>query len=89
MGLFDGKPPYQGTSVEVRKISGRLGHRFTPCNQCIYRNVVRNKLLFGNNTHALFIRWNSFNRNIRSGQGQPYTEIIGICPNYTPEREAL
>ena len=83
MADFHGRP--QGTEVTVKKINGRLGYRFAPCHKCIYRNVIRNKLLFGNNTHAIFIRWNSFNRNIRSGQGQPYTEIIGQCPNFTEQ----
>ena len=73
----------QPIAVQVKKIKGKLGHRFSPCDRCIYKNVVSNKTLFGNNTHAIFIRTNAFHQNLRSGQGQPYTEYIGECKNFT------
>jgi len=76
--------PPASTTVEVKKINGKLGHRFAPCNMCKWKNVRTNKILHGNNTHNAYIGWQIFNRNLRSGQGQPYTEYIGTCPNYIP-----
>ena len=82
-------PPYPTTTVEVKKIGSNRGFKFVPCHRCIYRNVLNNKKLMYNSTHAIYMRTNSYHRNIRSGQGQAYTEIIGICPSFTQESEAL
>ena len=48
-------PPYPTTTVNVIKINGRRGRRFAPCDGCIYKNVLMNKKLFGNVTHAIYM----------------------------------
>ena len=71
-------------TVEVKRIGGkgRGSVRFFPCDQCIYKNVVKSKILMYNLTHAIYIRWKSFMPNLNSGQGQPYIEVIGSCPSF-------
>lgn len=76
-------PPYPTTTVDVKKINGRHGKRFSPCDRCIYKNVLKNKKLMYNNTHAIYMRWKSFSPNIMSGQHQACSEYIGICTDFT------
>ena len=61
--------------VEIR----RVRHAFYPCAKCRYKN---NYNFPKTQVHSVSLRERSYLPNLKSGQNQPFIEIVGTCMDF-------